>query len=457
MAEQWMGYIVAVDCGPRLGTFKGRIVKVNSSEGQSITLGNAERNGIPCTSNGITLRAQDIKNLEILEATASTSQSPPKSAFHAAVSYHHDKGPPTRDYASPQKFPADGFLFQQSNIDGSRSPSKKDRRLPPKWNAKNRDEATFGSPIDNVVLNEDFDFEKNLALFDKKAAYQKINATQKPEAQKVVDPGRQKFRHDENIIEAAPARYRQVKVPFPGPLEYVTDAGLVIPSISMALRDQLLGLAERLGLTFERQAELMGRAATEMALQLVGGGHRLHPNNVHQYPTVVALCGGHHSGVLGANCARHLASHGIRVLLLAPDSGTPIPPELYRELSLFRLTKNPILNSVTELPAHAVDLIILAADDPRGQGLAPSWLPAAAAWANESRAPVLAIDPPPQGSGVQSKLSLVGALPLSHGAANGKIYLCNLGIPVNIYQEVGITFSSPFGPKFVIPLHPSKS
>jgi enhancer of mRNA-decapping protein 3 len=49
---------------------------------------------------------------------------------------------------------------------------------------------------------------------------------------------------------------------------------LVIPSISLTLRDQLLGLAERLGLTFERQAELMGRAATEMALQLMGGGHR---------------------------------------------------------------------------------------------------------------------------------------------------------------------------------------
>jgi enhancer of mRNA-decapping protein 3 len=40
------------------------------------------------------------------------------------------------------------------------------------------------------------------------------------------------------------------------------------------LRHQLLSVAERLGLTEERQAELMGRAATEMALQLLGGGHR---------------------------------------------------------------------------------------------------------------------------------------------------------------------------------------
>lgn len=39
-------------------------------------------------------------------------------------------------------------------------------------------------------------------------------------------------------------------------------------------RHQLLLVAEQLGFTEERQAELMGRAATEMALQLLGGGHR---------------------------------------------------------------------------------------------------------------------------------------------------------------------------------------
>lgn len=38
------------------------------------------------------------------------------------------------------------------------------------WNKpwKNyRDETTFGTHIDEDVLNTDFDFEKNLALFDK--------------------------------------------------------------------------------------------------------------------------------------------------------------------------------------------------------------------------------------------------------------------------------------------------
>lgn len=102
----------------------------------------------------------------------------------------------------------------------------------------------------------------------------------------------QKYRHDENVLEVTPAKYRQIKVPGNISLEYVTgykhkhflsrklltnvfiDAGLVVPAISISLRNQLLGLSDRLGINIERQAELMGRAATELALQLLGGGHR---------------------------------------------------------------------------------------------------------------------------------------------------------------------------------------
>ena len=71
----------------------------------------------------------------------------------------------------------------------------------------------------------------------------------------------------------------------------------------------------------------------------------------------------------------------------------------------------------------------------------------------ESRAPVLAVDPPPITPTLDIKMSLTWGLPLSHSPQSGKLYLVNLGIPKNIYKEVGIKFSSPFGAKFVIPLH----
>lgn len=43
----------------------------------------------------------------------------------------------------------------------SRTPGKKERMR------KTRDETTFGTPIDDDMLTTEFDFEKNLALFDK--------------------------------------------------------------------------------------------------------------------------------------------------------------------------------------------------------------------------------------------------------------------------------------------------
>jgi hypothetical protein len=54
-----------------------------------------------------------------------------------------------------------GYVGRCLFPDGVRSPNKKDRHF------KQRDAAAFGSPIDSTVLEEDFDFEKNLALFNK--------------------------------------------------------------------------------------------------------------------------------------------------------------------------------------------------------------------------------------------------------------------------------------------------
>lgn len=81
----------------------------------------------------------------------------------------------------------------------------------------------------------------------------------------------------------------------------------------------------------------------------------------------------------------------------------------------------------------------------------------AARWANENRAQVLALDPPRNGTpGVTAKYSLAPALPLAYNSCNGKIYLCNINIPVQVFKDVGISeYVSPFGPKFFMALHPN--
>jgi hypothetical protein len=51
-------------------------------------------------------------------------------------------------------------------------------------------------------------------------------------------------------------------------------------------------------------------------------------------------------------------------------------------------------------------------------------------------------------------MTVVSVLPLAHPPGAGKLYLANLGIPANIFKEAAIKYASPFGAKFVIPLHP---
>jgi len=201
---------------------------------------------------------------------------------------------------------------------------------------------------------------------------------------------------------------------------------------------------------FLQKVELLGRAGAELTLQLLGGSHRLNPNNAHQWPTVVVLCGPHRSGAAGINCARQLSSHGVKTIVFLENAEDVF---LLQELSLYRLTENKVETKVKNLPS-VVDLILVALCD---EG-SPRMITPIARWANSNRAPVLAIEPPASGTpGILSKFSLLGALPLSHSVDNGRLYLCNLALPDKVYIDVGITYKSPFGPKFVIPLHSNNS
>lgn len=201
---------------------------------------------------------------------------------------------------------------------------------------------------------------------------------------------------------------------------------------------------------FLRKVELLGRAGAELILQLLGGSHRLDPNNAHQWPTVIALCGPHRSGAAGINCARQLSSYGVKTIVFVENAEDVF---LLQELSLYKLTDNKVETKIKNLPT-LVDMVVVALCDEDS----PRIISPIAKWASSNRAPVLAIEPPATGTpGIPSRFSLVGALPLSHCIDNGRLYLCNLALPNRVYSDVGITYRSPFGSKSVIALHSNKS
>lgn len=147
---------------------------------------------------------------------------------------------------------------------------------------------TFGTPVNDPTMDEDFDFEKNLALFDKAAIWTKIDQDAgggKPDILR-----HNKYRHDENVLSSAPAQYRPIEVDYNSSRDYVTDDGLIIPSIPLIVRNRVQTAAEAYGLTWERQIDVLSRGSADIALQLLGGARRFKPTNQHQWPKIVVLC-----------------------------------------------------------------------------------------------------------------------------------------------------------------------
>ncbi|XP_076641146.1 enhancer of mRNA-decapping protein 3 [Halictus rubicundus] len=472
MSEQFVGCTVSVKCTEEIGTYQGQIVDLNKDY---VTLSKAFRNGVPHSSSVVVLSTKDILNVEIISinetgsssndnnqaqnkvtvkrpiakrAGRSVSESVPScTQSTSSQTQSNFKKPDTNAHCSTEQ--AGTTNGKVSLADSASKPIQK--RLSHRQRALERDEHTFGTPIDQS-LSQDFDFEKNLALFNKEAVWQEINSL-KPDIVRQSENNRGtsgRYRHDENVIVSEPIVFRQITVPSPDEKEYVTDNGLIIPSITLNLHRQLMGAADRFGISWERRVELLGRAGAEIILQLLGGSHRLNPYNAHQWPTVVALCGPHRSGAVGVNCARQLSSHGVKTIVFVENSEDF---SLLQELSLYKLTGNKVESKVKYLP-WVVDLILVSLCDENS----PKTITPIAKWANGNRAPILAIEPPATGTpGILSKFSLLGGLPLSHSVDNGRLYLCNLALPNKVYADVGITYKSPFGPKFVIPLHSNNS
>lgn len=95
---------------------------------------------------------------------------------------------------------------------------------------KHRDDECFGDGMDDG-LDTDFDFEGNLALFDKAAVFSEIDTSERRNGARSrgtpQDQTPSRYRHDENILEAKPIVYRRINVPQPGAKEYCTGRSYI--------------------------------------------------------------------------------------------------------------------------------------------------------------------------------------------------------------------------------------
>lgn len=476
MATNWLGSVVSINCGVTLGVYQGEVSSVDHAS-QTISLRQPYHNGVRCPVPEVTFSAMDIKELKFLDIQNTVSK--PSSGQEAATepsfrsSGRHGQGHrTTHSHAasgSSHSSTAPITILRRAPT-GSSNSRGAPQAIPRRSNVRNggaggparsKDDECFGDGTDED-LDTDFDFEGNLALFDKAAVFSQMGGTSShsSRAQHHSTQSEQKplsYRHDENILEGKPVIYRQITVPQHGGKEYCTDSGLVVPSVSYELHKRLLAAAERWGLSLERRLETIGVCSSQMALTLLGGPNRLTPKNVHQRPTVVLLCGPHIQGAQGISCGRHLANHEVEVILFLPNF-VKMQEAVTSEVSLYSRTSGKQVATIKDLPVTPVDLVINCLDCHENPLLREqSWYQSAVHWANRNRAPVLSIDPPvgEQDQTVEAKWTLSLGLPLPLTEKDSRVYLCDIGIPKLVYQELGISYHSPFGCKFVIPLHPA--
>lgn len=286
---------------------------------------------------------------------------------------------------------------------------------------------------------------------------------------------------------------------------FVTDEGYLVPCIDPELRSRLFDESYRQGLSRTRQIECMGRCCAEMALQLVGGSVRFSVKNNHQKPSflVLANCSSL-QGAYAISAARLLANRNSKIYLLVYStsqhaSGGGILADLSRlnsiddditrlfmvELVLLKTTVESdslrfvrSLDEIQEL--GSLDLILngLEASFGRNNYLTNnSWIKNLVRYYNIiffgnfyffkffnqfffkvkqieiSKAYVVTIDPSSEPSLIQSKWSISPVLPFELSKQSGRLFLCDLGFTKGIFQSVGIKYQSPFGSKFLIPLH----
>lgn len=97
----------------------------------------------------------------------------------------------------------------KSTCKKSTTPRKIDFRK--RSQSRDQQDDCFSAPNHSYLT--DFDFEKNLALFDKKAVFEEIENAN-PDCVKVVESKKpQKYRCDENVLQSGPVVLQQIKVP----------------------------------------------------------------------------------------------------------------------------------------------------------------------------------------------------------------------------------------------------
>ncbi len=239
--------------------------------------------------------------------------------------------------------------------------------------------------------------------------------------------------------------------------------GELIPSLSVDQMREVDRLAvEEYGISLLQMMENAGRSLAELARRYAGG-------SVKKICVLVAAGGGNNGGG-GLAAARHLHNWGadVRVVLAAPEERMSMATQV--QLYTLRRVGVPVWSfgqpSGEEGAPFAFEEVELAIDALLGYGLRgnPRGIYAdLVRLLNVLRAPVLSLDVPSgldADSGtvydpcVQATATLMLALPkrglMLTPQVGGRLYLADIGIPREVYRDLGIEVEFLFSEQSVV-------
>jgi NAD(P)H-hydrate epimerase len=238
-------------------------------------------------------------------------------------------------------------------------------------------------------------------------------------------------------------------------VEFRTDRGILVPAVTTEQMREVDRLAvEETGPNLYQMMENAGRNLSAVALEMLGGGY------ADSRILVLAGTGGNAGG--GMCAARHLANRGVPVVLcLADPTGlSEVPKWQYR---IFSATPGKLL-SAASLAAESFDLIIDALIGYSLTGAPRDSFSSLIDWANEEPTRILSLDVPSgldattgeaRGSVIAAEMTMTLALPKTGltGRAVGQLLLADIGIPLETYRRLNLSYVPSFANRYVVPLY----
>jgi NAD(P)H-hydrate epimerase len=236
---------------------------------------------------------------------------------------------------------------------------------------------------------------------------------------------------------------------------FQTDDGICVPAVTTEQMREIDRIAvEETGPNLYQMMENAGRNLATVALEMLGEESR--------QSRILVLAGTGGNGGGGICAARHLANRGVDITLCLaePLALSEVAEWQYR---IFRATPGKVL-SAAALEGESFDLIVDALIGYSLTGAPRGVFADLIGWASAARTRILALDVPSgldsttgttPGSAIVAQTTLTLALPktgLKAGTA-GRLLLGDIGIPLETYRGLNLSYVPPFGQRYVVPLN----